>query len=99
MVIVARHVTVESEQRESYLAGCLSVVAQARGTPTSALSDVTHWSVGAGVLHRWEFRPTPTISERSAIQSALGPLPGKLFCAVGARGRTSAEWAIWLAMI
>jgi quinol monooxygenase YgiN len=30
MVIVAGHVTVEPEQRESYLAGCMSVVEQAR---------------------------------------------------------------------
>jgi quinol monooxygenase YgiN len=32
MVIVAGHVTVEPEQRESSLAGCLSIVEQARGT-------------------------------------------------------------------
>ena len=31
MVIVAGHLTVEPEQRESYLAGCVSVVEQARG--------------------------------------------------------------------
>lgn len=30
MVIVAGHITVEPEQRESYLAGCLRVVEQAR---------------------------------------------------------------------
>jgi quinol monooxygenase YgiN len=30
MVIVAGHVTVEPQQRESYLAGCVSVVEQAR---------------------------------------------------------------------
>ena len=33
MVIVAGHITVESGQREAYLAGCLSVVDQARRTP------------------------------------------------------------------
>src|SRR5688572_28967411 len=32
MVIVAGHVTVEPQQRESYLASCVSVVEQARGT-------------------------------------------------------------------
>jgi quinol monooxygenase YgiN len=32
MVIVAGHTTVDPEQRESYLAGCVSVVEQARGT-------------------------------------------------------------------
>lgn len=31
MVIVAGHITVESQQRESYLAGCVSVVERARG--------------------------------------------------------------------
>jgi quinol monooxygenase YgiN len=31
MVIVAGHITVEPQQREAYLAGCVRVVAQARG--------------------------------------------------------------------
>jgi hypothetical protein len=31
MVIVAGHITVEPEQRESYLAGCVRIVEQARG--------------------------------------------------------------------
>jgi hypothetical protein len=30
MVIVAGHITVDPEQRESYLAGCMSVVEKAR---------------------------------------------------------------------
>jgi quinol monooxygenase YgiN len=30
MVTVAGHITVDPEQRESYLAGCMSVVEQAR---------------------------------------------------------------------
>jgi quinol monooxygenase YgiN len=30
MVIVARHITVEPQQRESYLAGCVRIVEQAR---------------------------------------------------------------------
>jgi hypothetical protein len=32
MVIVAGHLTVEPPERESYLAGCVSVIEQARGT-------------------------------------------------------------------
>jgi hypothetical protein len=32
MIIVAGHTTVEPQQREFYLAGCMSVVEQARGT-------------------------------------------------------------------
>ena len=31
MVIVAGHITVEPQQRESYLAGCVSIVERARG--------------------------------------------------------------------
>jgi hypothetical protein len=31
MVIVALHITVEPRERESYLAGCVTVVEQARG--------------------------------------------------------------------
>ena len=31
MVIVAGHITVEPEQRESYLPGCVRVVERARG--------------------------------------------------------------------
>ena len=30
MVVVARHITVEPQQRESYLAGCVRIVEQAR---------------------------------------------------------------------
>jgi quinol monooxygenase YgiN len=33
MVIVAGHITVDPEQRESYLAGSVSVVEKARGAP------------------------------------------------------------------
>ena len=33
MVIVAGHIVVEPQQRESYLAGCVSVVKQARLAP------------------------------------------------------------------
>lgn len=32
MVIVAGHITVEPQQREAYLAGCVRIVEQARGT-------------------------------------------------------------------
>ena len=31
MIIVAGHITVEPKERESYVAGCVSVVEQARG--------------------------------------------------------------------
>ena len=45
MVIVAGHVTVDPEQRESYLAGCMSVVEKARrgdGCLSVSVSRVRH---------------------------------------------------------
>ena len=57
MVIVAGHITVDPEQRESYLAGCMSVVEKARRadgcldfaiTPTcSTLAASTSLSAGS----------------------------------------------------
>jgi hypothetical protein len=35
MVIVARHITIEPQQRKSYLAGCVRIVEQARGAAGS----------------------------------------------------------------
>ena len=57
MVIVAGHITVEPRQRESYLAGCVSVVEQARGTAgcldfaiTADLLDPAR----INIFERWE---------------------------------------------
>jgi len=57
MVIVAGHITVEPQQRESYLAGCVSVVEQARGTAgcldfaiTADLLDPAR----INIFERWE---------------------------------------------
>jgi quinol monooxygenase YgiN len=57
MVIVAGHITVEPEQRESYLAGCVSVVEQARRAP-----GCLDFTIGAdlidpgriNIFERWE---------------------------------------------
>ena len=57
MIIVAGHLTVEPEQRESYLASCVSVVEQARGT-----AGCLDFSIGAdlidpgriNIFERWE---------------------------------------------
>ena len=57
MVIVAGHITVEPEQRESYLAGCVSVVEQARGTAGCLDFAITADLVDPGrvnVFERWE---------------------------------------------
>jgi quinol monooxygenase YgiN len=57
MVIVAGHVTVEPEQRESYLAGCVSVIEQARGTAGCLDFTITADLIDAGrvnIFERWE---------------------------------------------
>ena len=57
MVIVAGHITVEPEQRESYLAGCVSVVEQARGTTGCLDFAVTADLIDPGrvnIFERWE---------------------------------------------
>ena len=57
MVIVAGHVTVEPHQRESYLAGCVSVVEKARGTAGCLDFAITSDLVDPGrvnIFERWE---------------------------------------------
>ena len=59
MVIVAGHITVEPQQRESYLADCVSVVKQARLAPGCLDFAITADLVDAGridVFERWESR-------------------------------------------
>ena len=57
MVIVAGHITVEPQRRESYLADCVSVVEQARGTAGCLDFAITADLVDPGrinVFERWE---------------------------------------------
>ena len=57
MVIVAGHITVEPRQRESYLAGCVSVVEQARGTAACLDFAITADLIDPGrvnIFERWE---------------------------------------------
>jgi quinol monooxygenase YgiN len=57
MVIVAGHITVEPQQRESYLAGCVSVVEQARGTAGCLDFAITADLIDPGrvnIFERWE---------------------------------------------
>lgn len=57
MVIVAGHVTVELEQREEYLAGCVSVVEQARRAAGCLDFAVAADLVDPGrvnIFERWE---------------------------------------------
>ena len=57
MVIVAGHITVEPQQRESYLEGCVSVVEQARGAPGCLDFAITPDLIDPGrvnIFERWE---------------------------------------------
>lgn len=57
MVIVAGHITVEPQQRESYLAGCVSIVERARGTAGCLDFAITADLLDPGrvnIFERWE---------------------------------------------
>jgi quinol monooxygenase YgiN len=57
MVIVAGHITVEPQQRESYLAGCVGVVEQARGAAGCLDFTITADLIDPGrvnIFERWE---------------------------------------------
>jgi len=56
MVIVAGHLILDPDQRESYLAGCVSVVEQARSTAGCLDFSITADLVDAGrivIFERW----------------------------------------------
>ena len=57
MVIVAGHIAVEPEQRESYLARCVSVVERARGAAGCLDFAITADLIDSGrinIFERWE---------------------------------------------
>lgn len=57
MVIVAGHITVEPQQRESYLAGCVSIVERARRAPGCLDVAICADLVDPGrvnIFERWE---------------------------------------------
>jgi quinol monooxygenase YgiN len=59
MIVVAGHLIVDPEQRESYLADCVSVVEQARRAPGCLDFAITGDLVDPGridVFERWESR-------------------------------------------
>ena len=59
MVIVAGHLVVEPGQRESYLAGCVGVVEQARRAPGCLDFAITADLIDPGridIFERWESR-------------------------------------------
>ncbi|MFC9999386.1 putative quinol monooxygenase [Nocardia sp. NPDC127526] len=81
MIIVAGHIRVDAAERDSYLAGCVAVVDQARTTP-----GCLDFSVSADLLdpervvifERWETRAAveafrgsgPSAEQTAAIRSA-----------------------------
>ena len=72
MVIVAGHITVEPQQRESYLAGCVSVVERARRAAGCLDFTITADLVDPGridVFERWE--------SREAVQAFRGAGPSE----------------------
>lgn len=57
MIIVAGHITVEPQQRDSYLAGCMSVVRQARQAAGCIDFAITADLLDSGrinIFERWE---------------------------------------------
>jgi quinol monooxygenase YgiN len=81
MVIVAGHITVEPQQREAYLAGCVSVVEQARGTAGCLDFAITADLIDPGrvnIFERWAsqaavdaFRSSgPSDEQGAAMRSA-----------------------------
>ncbi len=71
MVIVAGHITVEPQQRESYLAGCVSVVERARGAAGCLDFAITAEPIDPGrvnVFERWE--------SQEALETVRGSGPG-----------------------
>jgi quinol monooxygenase YgiN len=81
MVIVAGHITVDPEQRESYLAGCMSVVEKARRADGCLDFAITADLLDPGrvnLFERWEsqaavetFRSSgPSNQQRAAMLSA-----------------------------
>ena len=81
MVIVAGHITVDPEQRESYLAGSMSVVEQARRADGCLDFAITADLLDPGrinVFERWESqeavksfrRSGPSDEQRAAMLSA-----------------------------
>jgi quinol monooxygenase YgiN len=68
MLIVAGHLTVDPEERESYLAGCMSVVEQARRADGCLDFAITADLLDPGrvnVFERWETRAAVETFRRS----------------------------------
>ena len=75
MVIVAGHITVEPQQRESYLAGCVSIVERARGAAGCLDFAMTADLIDPGRLNlfeRWESQEAVKTFRRRAPRNQSG---------------------------
>jgi quinol monooxygenase YgiN len=75
MVIVAGHITVDPEQRESYLAGSVSIVEKARGAAGCLDFAITADLIDPGrvnIFERWESQAAVTAFRRSAPRNKPG---------------------------
>ena len=75
MVIVAGHVTVEPQQRESYLAGCVSIVERARGAAGCLDFAITADLIDPGrvnLFERWESQAAVKSYRRRAPRNKPG---------------------------
>ena len=75
MIIVAGHLIVDPEQRESYLADCVSVVEQARRAPGCLDFAITGDLVDPGridVFERWESRAAVEAFRGSGVDGEQG---------------------------
>ena len=71
MVIVAGHITVEPQQREAYLVGCVSIVKRARSLAGCLDFAITADLIDPGrvnIFERWE--------SQAALNTARGNAPG-----------------------
>lgn len=75
MVIVAGHITVDPEQRESYLAGSVSVVEKARGAAGCLDFAITADLIDPGrinIFERWESQTAVKTFRRRAPRNKQG---------------------------
>jgi quinol monooxygenase YgiN len=88
MVIVAGHIAVEPQQRESYLAGCVSIVERARGAAGCLDFAITADPIDLGrvnLFEHWEsqaavksFRSSaPSNKQRATMLSASAAPPDR----------------------
>lgn len=83
MVIVAGHITVEPQQRESYLAGCVSIVKQARRAAGCLDFAITADLIDPGrvnIYERWESQAAVKTFRRSGRSNKR--LPARLSASV-----------------